>query len=141
MVPVTRGPKPKPLRLRVINGNATAEQRENQAVSYTPVVDFPSPPAHLNEDGRELWNTMSRELVASRVMEVVDIYALQQLAYLWQRHLQKARANEDMNAAENTVIKALLAEFGATPSSRRRVAESGSNSKTKNRFRKFKRSA
>ena len=133
-----RGRKPYPAHLHVINGTATP-QNQVEGVSYTPVSDFPPPPQYLNTDGVELWNNMGRELTACGVLHVVDLYALAQLAYMWQRHVQKAKAGSDVISAENIALRSLFAEFGATPSSRRRVGtgDDGKQSK-KNRFKKFK---
>lgn len=132
-----RGRKPLPAHLHVIKGTATAERQPG--VSYTPVTDFPPAPAHLNVDGAELWNTMGRELTTCGALQIVDLYALGQLAYMWQKHMAQARAGDDITATENIALKSLLSEFGATPSSRRRVGSAGDGEHgKKNPFKKFK---
>jgi phage terminase small subunit len=124
--------------LHVING--TASSRTVDDVAYTAVGEFPPPPQHLNTDGVQIWNDIGRELTACGVLQVVDLYALGQLAYMWQRHVAKAKLGADIISAETMSLRSLFAEFGMTPASRRRFisGESSGNKAKKNRFKKFK---
>jgi phage terminase small subunit len=134
-----RGRKPHAPQLHVIRGNPN--HRPPSEIEYTAVEDesFPPPPAHLNEDGREIWETMGRELTRCGVVQVVDLYALQQMAYMWQRHLAKARQDIDPISAEMIALKSIFSEFGMTPASRRRFGkDDGDAGKQTNRFKKFR---
>ena len=99
-----------------------------------PGVRHPEPPQHLNVDGATMWKDLGPQLVAAKVLQVVDLYALQQLCYAWQRAVAKQKAGMDITAAEDTALKALLSEFGMTPASRRKVAQGGADKKTGNKF-------
>lgn len=129
------GRKPLPAKLHVING--TRLRGPGAGPEFTPVEDFPAPPPHLNVDGVKIWNELGRELVASGILQTVDLYALSMLAYGWQRHMDKAKAGKEISAAEDSALRSMFAEFGATPSARRRVTASGDPAKA-NRFQKFK---
>lgn len=132
----TRGRKPKPLKFRLISGTAKPASTRPE-LAFTPVQEFPPPPQHLNPDGAELWNRLGSELLGCGVLQSVDLYALGQLAYAWQKHLQKAKAGMDITAAEDAGLRHLLSEFGATPAARQRVAAGAVGDRT-NPFTKFK---
>lgn len=131
-----KGRKPYPTQLHIVRGTKPRQGGGDQEPQFTPVDDFPPPPDYLTVDGVALWNELGRELVANKILQVVDLYALAQLAYTWQRFIQRARAGSDIAAADSTALKGLFSEFGATPAARRRVAAHGVPT-TKNRFAKF----
>lgn len=80
-----------------------------------------------------MWGDLGRQLVAAKVLQVVDLYSLEQLCFAWQRFRAKAKAGMDLTAAEDTSLKSLFSEFGMTPASRRKVPV-GSDEKARNRF-------
>ena len=126
----------KPAALKVISGTdqpCRRDEAERAAPDFPKVLDFPAPPQHLNPDGVALWNDLGPQLVAVGVLQIVDLYALEQLAYAWQRFRQKAKAGMDVTASEDNALKALWQEFGLTPAARRRVT-AAPEEKQKNRF-------
>lgn len=80
-----------------------------------------------------MWNRLGPQLVAARVMQVVDLYSLEQLCYSWQCFRKKAKAEIEPTAAETTALKSLFSEFGMTPASRQKVS-SGSERPKGNKF-------
>ncbi len=116
-----RGRKPTAPALKVIAGTARPDREAPDAPQFEQVTQFPDPPQHLNQDGAAMWRELGPQLVAARVLQTVDLYALEQLCYAWQRFRAKAKAGMDMTAAEDTALKALFSEFGMTNASRRRV--------------------
>lgn len=125
--------KPTAPHLKVLAGTDRPDREVPDAPEYDLIDDFPDAPQHLNPDGAEMWRTLGPQLVGARVLQVVDLYSLEQLCFSWQRFRQKAKAGMELTAAEDTALKALFSEFGMTPASRRKVAAGGEKSKG-NRF-------
>lgn len=132
-----RGRKPTAPALKVIAGTARPDREAPEAPEFDLVEDFPAAPQHLDVDGASMWNDLGRQLVAAKVLQVVDLYALQQLCYAWQRAVKKQKAGMDITAAEDMALKALWSEFGMTPASRRKVAAGGEGKKPGNPFSKL----
>jgi len=109
---------------------------EAAAPQFDPVREFPPAPQHLNADGATLWRELGPQLIACGVLQVVDLYALEQLCYAWQRFRKKAKAEMDVTASEDNALKALWAEFGLTPAARRRVVANLIEPPEENRFAK-----
>lgn len=124
-----RGRKPTAPALKVLAGTARPDREVPDAPEYDLIDDFPEAPQHLNPDGVEMWRTLGPQLVAARVLQVVDLYSLEQLCFAWQRFRQKAKAGMELTAAEDTSLKSLFSEFGMTPASRRKVASGGEKPK------------
>lgn len=117
--------KPTAPHLKVLAGTDRPDREVPDAPEYDLIDDFPDAPLHLNPDGAEMWRNLGPQLVSARVLQVVDLYSLEQLCFAWQRFRQKAKAGMELTAAEDTALKALFSEFGMTPASRRKVAASG----------------
>jgi phage terminase small subunit len=129
-----KGRKPTAPSLKLIAGTARPDRATPDAPEYDLVNEFPAAPQHLNPDGMEMWHNLGPQLVGARVLQVVDLYSLEQLCFAWQRFRQKAKAGMELTAAEDTSLKSLFSEFGMTPASRRRVV-SGAEEKKGNQFR------
>ncbi|MDX1489724.1 MAG: hypothetical protein R3332_00405 [Pseudohongiellaceae bacterium] len=128
-----RGRKPTAPALKVLAGTQRPDREVQDAPEYDLIEKFPSPPQHLNSDGVEMWNNLGTQLVSAKVLQIVDLYSLEQLCIAWQMFRKKAKADMECTAAEHTALKALFSEFGMTPASRRKVsAESGKS--TGNKF-------
>lgn len=117
--------KPTAPHLKVLQGTSRPDREVPDAPEYDLIEDFPAAPIHLNPDGADMWNRLGPQLVAARVLQVVDLFSLEQLCFSWQRFRMKAKAGMEMTAAEDTALKALFSEFGMTPASRRKVASGG----------------
>ena len=126
---MSRGRKPTAPHLKVLAGTARPDREVADAPEYDLIEEFPEPPQHLNPDGVEMWRNLGPQLVSARVLQVVDLYSLEQLCFSWQRFRQKAKAGMELTAAEDTALKSLFSEFGMTPASRRKVASGGEKPK------------
>ena len=127
------GRKPLDEKLKVLTGTFRKDRATEGMPQYELISDFPDPPLILNPDGVEMWNKLGSQLVATKVLQTVDLYILEQLCFAWQKFRQKAKAGADITAAENNAMKSLFTEFGMTPASRGKVASSPED-KPKNRF-------
>src|SRR3990167_5385996 len=128
---------PKDHDLKVISGTVEKSREaktEADAPEFDRVKVFPPAPQHLDVDGAQLWKELGTQLVACGVLQVVDLYALEQLCYCWQRFRQKAKAKLEITASEDNALKALWAEFGLTPAARRRVVANLTEPPAANRF-------
>jgi len=126
---MTRGRKPTSPNLKVLAGTTRPDRVKPDAPEYDLVENFPDPPQHLNSDGAEMWRRLGDQLVSARVMQVVDLFSLEQLCYAWQCFRKKAKAEMEATAAETTALKSLFSEFGMTPASRAKVTSSGEKEK------------
>ena len=127
-----RGKKPKPHNLKVLAGTDRPDRGAPDAPQFDIVDQFPEPPQHLNMDGVDMWNRLGPELVNAKVLQTVDLFALEQLCSFWQCYRRKVKADMQPTAAETSALRCLFAEFGATPASRLR--SSGSESNAGNKF-------
>jgi phage terminase small subunit len=128
-----KGRKPTAPHLKLLQGTSRPDRDVPDEIGFDAVTDFPPPPMHLNVDGVAMWSDLGPQLVAAKILQTVDLYALQQLCYCWQRHCAKQRAGMDITAAEDMALKALFSEFGLTSASRRKVT-AGAEKKKDNRF-------
>jgi P27 family predicted phage terminase small subunit len=148
---MTRGRKPKPTHLKLIEGNPG--KRPIHAGKERLVTAMPDPPDHLNDDARAEWERVAHGLHALRLLEMVDRAALAAYCTAYARWVQAERAIAEMakrdlltgglmiktsngNAIQNPLVgtanKAAsdmvryAAEFGMTPSARVRLVVDGS---------------
>ena len=119
---MTRGRKPTSPKLKLLAGTDRPDRRREEVLSFDLVEDFPDPPQHLGFDGAEMWSNLGPQLVSAGVLQVVDLYPLQQLCYCWQRHVAKQKAGMEITAAEDTALKALFSEFGMSWNARQKLA-------------------
>lgn len=126
----------KPLKFKVLAGTERPCRPDPDAAApqFEVVREFPEPPQHLNPDGVEMWQKLGPQLVACGLLQVVDLYALEQLCYTWQQFRQKSKAGFEVTASENNALTALWQQFGLTPSARRRVVANIAEAGKPNRF-------
>lgn len=131
---MTRGRKPKPPQLKVLAGTARKDRESPPDMpEFDLLENFPPPPKHLGPDGIEMWNDAGPQLVKAKVLQTVDLYALEQLCGYWEMVRKKMKAGMETTAAEQQALKSLLSEFAMTPASRRKVS-AGDGKKTGNKF-------
>lgn len=126
---MARGRKPTAPALKVLKGTNQPCREKPAAPEFDLVEVFPDAPQHLNSDGAAMWDRLGPQLVAARVLQVVDLYSLEQLCFSWQCFRKKAKADMESTASETNALKALFAEFGMTPASRARVTSGGDKPK------------
>jgi P27 family predicted phage terminase small subunit len=141
-----RGRKPKPSYLRVIGGNA-GKRPINQREPKAP-PSGPRPPSTLNDDARNEWRRIAKQLLKMGVLSVIDRGALAAYCDAYAQWLAASRGIKQLaergdpfggllskttngNIIQNPLVgirsKArsdmvrFAAEFGMTPSGRSRV--------------------
>lgn len=111
--------------LKVIAGTDRPDREIQDVPKFDLIDDFPEAPLHLNIDGIQMWNNLGPQLVNTKVLQVVDLYPLEQLCVAWQMFRKKAKADMEITASEHQALKALFSEFGMTPASRSKVTTQG----------------
>ena len=123
------GRKPKPTRLKAIEGNPGKRPLTRNEPKPTPVA--PSCPSWLDTEAKAEWRRVAPELERLGLLTLVDRAALTGYCLAWS-HLvtaEKAMQPEGHISPHFTVFKASLqavrafcTEFGLTPSSRGRMS-------------------
>jgi P27 family predicted phage terminase small subunit len=137
-----RGRKPKPTALKLVAGNPG--RRKLNAKEAKPKRVIPAPPAHLTPAALVAWGSLSKGLDRLGLLTEIDALALEQLCEDYVE-IVELRADVAANGRFQTVttqsgdkmertrpaatqladaerrFRAMLAEFGMTPSSRSRV--------------------
>lgn len=140
------GRKPKPVELKVVQGNP-GKRPIKERPSYAPLTDHP--PDELPPLGRALWRRIIKHLKPIRVVQATDREALLVLCDLWatysaamelvRRHgtLIRSRSKNDERAtlvvnpawrvARDAArqMEGLWASFGLTPADRSRLTIGG----------------
>lgn len=135
-----RGPAPKPSALKQLEGNPG--KRTTNTKEPRPATKIPACPKHLSAEAHKEWRRVSKQLADLRLLTEVDRAALAAYCQAWARWVEaeKEMAKEDFrmititekgypvlspwfSVADKALkqMKAFLAEFGMTPSSRSRV--------------------
>ncbi|MBS8225950.1 hypothetical protein DYI42_06845 [Vannielia litorea] len=94
---MTRGPKPKPSALKLIQGNP-GKRRVNMSEPKPKPVRRPKPPIDLDEAGQKEWQRVVRELDALGLVSKLDVAVLAAYCVAFSRF--KA-ANEALMAIAN----------------------------------------
>lgn len=133
-----KGRKPKPTNLKILQGNPGRRPLPDDEPRLESC--FPDPPDHLSEAARKHWNEVGGMLHEAGILTAVDADAL---AAYCELHARWVEANEKIreyglvikspsgapmqspyfkiSAITFDAMKAMLVEFGMTPSSRARV--------------------
>lgn len=163
---VRPGPKPKPNRLKLIEGNRGHRPINDQEPEFSVPEDCPKPPDFLDAYAKEEWARVSPELYATGMLTVADtsILAGYCMAYSRWRYAEEqiqieARTSDKTshrgmlvktlagnviqnplvgvaNAARKDMVR-IAAEFGMTPSSRAGLQGTGSGGKVDPTEKKF----
>ena len=133
-----RGVRPLPTNLKVVRGTL----RKGRANAHEPAlpVEIPRCPAHLGAEAKREWKRVSRELAGYGLLTRIDRAALALYCEAWGRWVEaeealrkygvmiKAPSGFPMQSPYLAIankameqIRALLTEFGMSPSSRTRV--------------------
>ena len=143
----SRGRKPKPTHVHLLNGNPSKlnlEERSNQETdaSRSRLYDIPEAPEWLDPASKAEWNRVAAELIKNGIMTELDVTALEMYCKSYSRWKE---AERQMDAAKTTIMKtgkdgtylqqlpqvsiaqkyqkicqSWMAEFGLTPSARAR---------------------
>jgi P27 family predicted phage terminase small subunit len=136
-----RGRKPVPTNLKIFRGNPGC--RPLNKLEPKGKTQIPPCPKMIKDDveARKEWRRMSRELKSLGLVTVIDRAALAAYCTLWSRWIDaEAKVREKGSVVRGThndpvlnpylrvaqkaleQMKAMLVEFGMTPSSRSRIA-------------------
>jgi len=119
---MTRGPGKEHPNLKLLKGTGIpCREKDNLPVEFDPVLEVPQPPPGLNEHGIRIWTDVAKQIFGVGLLHQGDVYALEQLAFSWQKFKEKTKANEALSPAENTSLNKLLSSFGMTPASRSKL--------------------
>jgi P27 family predicted phage terminase small subunit len=133
-----QGRKPLPTSVKVLRGNPG--KRPLSDGEPRPEATLPAPPSHLSAEAKREWQRLGRQLVAMGLMTKIDRAALAMYCQAWARWLEAEKALKAYGvmvkspngfpmqspylAVANKAmeqIRAMLTEFGMSPSSRTRV--------------------
>lgn len=142
-----KGRKPKPTHLKLVTGNP-GKRAINKAEPKVPRAR-PSAPSHMSDKARETWGYVSGLLDRMGILTEIDAVALEMLCEAYADYLHAREALQAFGSRYYTTvnaqggimhrahpavaeaadadrrIKAWLAEFGLTPSSRTRIGANG----------------
>lgn len=145
-----RGRPPIPTQLKVVRGNPGRRPLPEQEIVAPPAEDL-SAPAWLSENARKYWDDLAPMMRDCGLLTEIDKTAFEGLcdAYARWREASEMLAKtpmivkaptsgylmpNPMIAITNTAfsqLRAMLTEFGMTPSARSRVTASGDGGKKK----------
>jgi len=139
---MSRGPAPTPTAILASRGSRRAAARKDEPA---PDATVPAPPKWLTRQERTTWRTVAKRLLAMRVLDSIDGFALSRYCRLWTRWSEAAdwiKKNgevyipSDANGSPGKPaawpqvaivqrleeqMRRLEAEFGMTPAGRARV--------------------
>lgn len=98
---MTRGRKPKPSSLKVIQGNAGKRKLNDSEPQAEALQQIPEAPAWLTELGIEAWDHLASWLVGSKILTVTDLHNLEAFCSAYSRW----RDAEEHYAKEGPVVE------------------------------------
>jgi P27 family predicted phage terminase small subunit len=135
---MTAGRKPIPTEIKILNGNPG--RRPLNTNEPKPDKALPKAPAMLSKDAKREWRKMSKRLYHLGLLTEIDVDALAILCQTWSNWCETERAIQKvgkvlvkpdgtlyknpmvgMSVAYASQMKALIVEFGMTPSSRTKI--------------------
>ena len=136
-----KGRKPKPTKLKIVDGNPGRRPLNEAEPDPEKEIECPSPPKHLGEVAKAEWNRMAPELHSIGLLTKIDMAALEAYCTAYARWLEAESEIKEsgmivhapsgypiqtpyLSIANKAIeqMKALLTEFGMTPSSRSRIS-------------------
>lgn len=134
----TRGTRPKPTALKVLQGTDRADRGNPNEPKTTTAL--PACPEHLNDEAQREWERIGTLLAGLGLVTQIDRAALAAYCQVWSRWVEaeeairrygvviKSPSNFPMQSPYLAIankamdqMRLLLTEFGMTPSSRTRV--------------------
>ena len=70
-----RGPKPKPVELKLLEGNR-GHRQVNADGNFRPNVEVPDPPKYLGKEARKEWKRITVELAQNNIIAKLDQHML-----------------------------------------------------------------
>jgi len=75
------GPPPIPNKLKVIRGTMKETRRIPNEMDFQPLVKVPMAPRHLNKRAKKEWRTVCKNLIAIKMLYLVDLPQLQSYCF------------------------------------------------------------
>lgn len=136
------GRKPIPTKMKLLKGTARKDRINPNEVKPPTIKILPSPPDELNEDGREEWIRVIRELVSNGIFTALDYTLLYHYCYEhgnWKEYERELRRIGRFVMVKKTgyifqhplvtvsrqaakAARELGVQFGLTPSGRTRIS-------------------
>lgn len=150
----TRGPRPKPTRLKELAGNPG--KRPLNRGEPKPKAGVPTPPSHLDGTARREWKRISQQLAACRLLTAVDRTALALYCTAYSRWAEAEKQVREVGTVVRTKngypvlspylivankameqLTRLLAELGLSPAARTRISIAGPSSENDSAEQEF----
>lgn len=145
-----RGPAPQPTRIKLLKGNP-GHRPINKDEPQPTLAKSPKYPAYFGPIAKAEWKRIVPKLKELGLLTDIDVVALEVYCMTYSEYVQaekvlekkgrvylaltrdgnslKARPEVGISQKARHLMKAYLAEFGMTPSSRSKVVVSGNNDK------------
>lgn len=123
-----RGRKPKPTKLKELNGNAGKRPLNKNEPEFTTFDENTPPPDILNEEGQLKWRELLKELIPTGVLCQTDLETLVNYCIAYQNRNDAMRAIEkygDIIQDENGKLSRNPA-FVTLNEAKKQMAQSGS---------------
>lgn len=72
-----RGRKPKPIELRLLQGNPSRRPIPADVPKADKLYEVPIPPEYLNDIAKECWSYLADKLIKCGIMSNLDVYTLE----------------------------------------------------------------
>ncbi len=84
---MSKGRKPKPTALKILQGNAGKRKLNHNEPNFSDVVDI-EPPDWLDDLAVQMWQTIMPELLANKILTVADIHNVEAFCMAYARWRQ-----------------------------------------------------
>ncbi len=101
------GPPPIPNKLKVIRGTMKETRRILNEMDFQPMVRVPMSPKHLDKRAKKEWRTVCKNLIAIKMLYLVDLPQLQ--SYCFQVSMMQ---QAEVALAEGKLIETLTNNDG-----------------------------
>lgn len=116
------GAKPKPAKLHLLHGTDRKDRARADDVQPEKLTEVPEKPSWLGGNARKVWDEYAPKLVKLGLLTEIDIASFAMLCQQYGNYLGDQKQMKKTVASDLAQIRALLSEFGMSPSSRRGLA-------------------
>ncbi len=76
-----RGRKPKPIELRILQGNPSHRPLPKNIPQPEKLYNIPEVPIYFDKDAKEIWNYLTPKLINCGILSDIDIYVLENCCF------------------------------------------------------------
>lgn len=102
-----RGRKPKPTKLRELNGNAGKRPLNTNEPKFSEIVNI-EPPKWLPDLAVEMWHRVVPELLANKILTLVDIHNVEAFCLAYARWREAESHVNDNGVVMNTPMGGMV---------------------------------